>query len=393
MSDIKKNLTFILKSLLLSMVGPFLETIHPGVNISSLPKQLRKKRVVVIMCTGLGNSIMTLPLIYFIRKQYTPAVLDGIVANNSIKKCLERTDQFDNVYKYGHTFFDNVLLIRELLRKRYDVAFLSFPTQLIKYELIPFLIGARKVISHDYSLFHPYFRFIKKSFSLLRSIKFSTHDTKQNLFLLDGMYDFNQKIEYPPVKFNATEKKFADEYFQNIKKEKLQNNIKIIGIQAGSKEGSDYKRWPLEKYIKLAELLEEQKRIKVIFFIGPDEMNMVNNIEKKGLFTTKYISFDMELAIIDRCDIFITNDSGIMHAADLLGKPIVTIWGGSDEKRNGPVGRNTVNITSDLNCRPCMTFTKKYDCPEEKYKCLKVIKVEEVYKAVINLMNKMNIRE
>ncbi|MFO7891895.1 MAG: glycosyltransferase family 9 protein [bacterium] len=373
-----------LKLFLLSLIGPLLKLIHPAVNITNMYKQLQKRKMLIIMCTGLGNSIMTLPLINIIKKYYKPAILDGLVLNSNVKDCIKTTKQFDNIYIYSNFFINNIYIILKLYIKKYDIAFLSFPTQRLKYELIPFLINAKIIISHDYSTLHPYFKFLKKSFSVLKPINSSIHDTKQNLELLNSLN--NKQIVYQKIFLDLSTKKFTNRYFQNIdqKKEKTK-----ICIHAGCKNNTLFKQWSVIKYLELAKALKLNINAKIIFICGPDEKKLLKIEEIHNYNILQSDNFENVMAVITMCDLIITNDSGIMHTADLLRKPIITIWGGTDEKRNGPIGKNTINITSNVSCRPCMTFTRKYDCPDVKYQCLKNIQVDTVYKAAIKLLHEM----
>jgi heptosyltransferase-2 len=73
-----------------------------------------------------------------------------------------------------------------------------------------------------------------------------------------------------------------------------------------------------------------------------------------------------------RCEVFVSNDSGAMHLAAALGRPVVATFGPTDERATGPVGRHEV-ITARTFCRPCMLR----DCPID-HRCMKRISVDHV---------------
>jgi heptosyltransferase-2 len=77
-----------------------------------------------------------------------------------------------------------------------------------------------------------------------------------------------------------------------------------------------------------------------------------------------------------RCRLFVSNDSGAMHLAAALGRPVVAMFGPTDERATGPVGRHEV-ITAHAFCRPCMLR----DCPID-HRCMKRISVDHVLAAV-----------
>ena len=53
-------------------------------------------------------------------------------------------------------------------------------------------------------------------------------------------------------------------------------------------------------------------------------------------------------------DLMITNDTGPMHAAAALGKPLVALFGPTEPRRTGPYGQLENVLRLDLPCSPCM---------------------------------------
>ena len=86
------------------------------------------------------------------------------------------------------------------------------------------------------------------------------------------------------------------------------------------------------------------------------------------------------LALISRCRVFVTNDSGLMHAASALEVPLVAIFGSTDPGRTGPLSRNSRVVIKSLSCAPCL----KTQCPTKR-ECMEAISVEEVFREVKEL--------
>ncbi len=72
----------------------------------------------------------------------------------------------------------------------------------------------------------------------------------------------------------------------------------------------------------------------------------------------------------------VTNDSGAMHVAAATGRPVVALFGPTDERVTRPIGRGDV-LTADAFCRPCHLR----DCPID-HRCMKRITVDTVFAAV-----------
>jgi len=87
------------------------------------------------------------------------------------------------------------------------------------------------------------------------------------------------------------------------------------------------------------------------------------------------------IGVIDRTAAFVSNDSGAMHVAAALGRPVVAIFGPTDERATRPIGDHTV-ITQDVFCRPCMLR----DCPID-HRCMKRITVDAVAAAVVTRLD------
>jgi heptosyltransferase-2 len=82
------------------------------------------------------------------------------------------------------------------------------------------------------------------------------------------------------------------------------------------------------------------------------------------------------VGVAARCHVFVSNDSGAMHLAAALGRPVVAIFGPTDERATGPMGAHDV-LTAQVFCRPCLLR----DCPID-HRCMKRISVERVLAAV-----------
>jgi ADP-heptose:LPS heptosyltransferase len=69
-----------------------------------------------------------------------------------------------------------------------------------------------------------------------------------------------------------------------------------------------------------------------------------------------------------------------MHAAAALNRPLIAIHGPTDPRRWGPRNKNSVVISKDLECRPCLYLGFEYGCKEKK--CLNGIPDRAVFDAV-----------
>jgi heptosyltransferase-2 len=80
--------------------------------------------------------------------------------------------------------------------------------------------------------------------------------------------------------------------------------------------------------------------------------------------------------VLARAAVCVSNDSGGMHLASALGRPVVAIFGPTDERATRPAGDHDL-ISEPVFCRPCMLR----DCPID-HRCMKRIDVDRVFAAV-----------
>ena len=77
----------------------------------------------------------------------------------------------------------------------------------------------------------------------------------------------------------------------------------------------------------------------------------------------------------------LTNDTGTMHLAALLGVPTVAIFGSTEPKLTGPIGRGHLILRRQVECSPC--FLR--ECPID-FRCMKAVTVDEVVDAVMSIL-------
>jgi heptosyltransferase-2 len=97
------------------------------------------------------------------------------------------------------------------------------------------------------------------------------------------------------------------------------------------------------------------------------------------------VSFRLFLAVLSQCRLLVCNDSGPMHLANLLGVPIVAIFGPQRPESFGPRGeRDRVVIRPEFSCRPCFDY-----CIFDQPYCLRAISEDEVYHAAESVLQQL----
>jgi heptosyltransferase-2 len=154
----------------------------------------------------------------------------------------------------------------------------------------------------------------------------------------------------------------------------------IVGISPGATYGSA-KQWFPERFGKLAEKIGKDFGSRILIFGSQEDKNVSLLVgQHSGLpliNLTGLTSLSQAMALIARCRLFVTNDSGLMHVAAALKTPVIALFGSTNSRRTGPRGESFRVISKPLSCAPCM----KPECPERR-QCMEQISVDEVYEEV-----------
>jgi heptosyltransferase-2 len=162
----------------------------------------------------------------------------------------------------------------------------------------------------------------------------------------------------------------------------------LIGFNPGAAFGPA-KRWPAEKFAELAAAICRKTGAHILVFgSGADRETAAAIIARAGNAASRMIdltgatSLIEAMALIGECDVFVTNDSGLMHVAAALHTPTVAIFGSTDHIATGPFADNATIIRKPLPCSPC----KKTHCPEKHFQCMKLVTSAEVFAAVTDAL-------
>ena len=99
--------------------------------------------------------------------------------------------------------------------------------------------------------------------------------------------------------------------------------------------------------------------------------------EPHCLNRTGQTTLEQLIAELGECALLLTNDTGTMHLATLVGVPVVAVFGSTEPRLTGPLGLGHTIIRHQVECSPC--FLR--ECPID-FRCMKAVSVEEVVAAV-----------
>ncbi len=164
------------------------------------------------------------------------------------------------------------------------------------------------------------------------------------------------------------------------------DRIKASGapVKLGLCPGAEYgpaKRWPPERFAAVALTIAEKRPVEWVLFGTAADSEKGAAIEAiLGAHCVNRIgrtTLDQLTAELGECSLLLTNDTGTMHLATLVGVPVVAVFGSTEPRLTGPLGDGHRIIRHQVECSPC--FLR--ECPID-FRCMEAVSVEEVVAAV-----------
>jgi heptosyltransferase-2 len=157
-----------------------------------------------------------------------------------------------------------------------------------------------------------------------------------------------------------------------------------LGLCAGAEYGPA-KRWLPERFAEVATNVSAQSSVQWILFgtkkdaaIGDQIAAAIGDhcVNRVG-----HTTLDQLIGELRECRLVVTNDTGTMHLAALLGVPVVAIFGSTEPRLTGPLGNRHIILRHQVECSPC--FLR--ECPID-FRCMKAVSTQEAADAVLSIL-------
>jgi heptosyltransferase-2 len=160
----------------------------------------------------------------------------------------------------------------------------------------------------------------------------------------------------------------------------------LVAVMPGAAYGQA-KQWPPERMAELIAKLISERDVYCVLAGAAHDRPAARAIESwlrarasgawaRVIDLIGHTSLGALTGVLARATVCVSNDSGGMHLASAVGRPVVAIFGPTNEQATRPAGDHDL-ITESVFCRPCMMR----DCPID-HRCMRRITVERVFGAV-----------
>ena len=329
------------------------------------------EKILLIRLSSLGDIVLTTPAIRAIRSHYPNAYIAMLVAKQSAdilqhNPHLNEIIHFDRLAKNKDTG-EMYRILRILRQRNFSLSF-DFQRK-FRTELLMYLSGATERVG-------------KGILSTIRVPESGNkHATEHYFDLLHavGIPTENRQLE---IYLDASERIKASQLF---KQEGINDENLTVGLFPGA--GWKLREWMPERFAEIGDKLVCHFNAKVVIFGGPNDVELVNYIT--NTMNEYACNFPGKLNIrelascIEKCDLFISNDTGPMHIATAVGTPTVALFGPGNHIRFQPIGDIHTLIRYDVPCNPCKQFTDK--CKDNI--CMKGINVDDVWESICRVLS------
>lgn len=301
-------------------------------------------RILILKLSAIGDVLMATPTARALRERYPRATLAWAVQPKAAAM-LEDNPHLNTIHLVRSNRLRHLLQAGLAIRRaRYD-AVLDLQGQ---YKTVPLLLlcGARHRLVSQYAEIANQ----RLATAVVPLPVAKTHALDRYLSLagfLDAPPDGRQMEVCPGLEATAA----VDQFLQEHKA----LDHPLVGLNLSASR--PIKQWPLAQFVEVAQQVVRMGAIPVLLG-GPTDRAIAARFQEMSavevVVATGRLNLRQSAALLQRCRVVVTADTGPMHLAVAVGTPVVAIFGPTDPELTGPIGDNCVVVTRDLACRPCL---------------------------------------
>jgi ADP-heptose:LPS heptosyltransferase len=310
-------------------------------------------RLLVVKVHGMGDSVLVRSILEQLKSRH-PEMDIGVLAGSGTAEILTQDSSF-RVHMYRQKDLDLGSALSTLfdIRRCHYQAILNFEqgslagTAFLAATGIPIQIG-----------FVACGQEIKARF-LTHTLQFDENRLMWQSFVrLARLLDpgLGETITGWPIRCSEATERWLQEWWA----ERNGSHKKAIAFHLGCARGMDFRRWPLERFVELAQKLRSTLGTVSFVLTGTEaEKELIRRFmcEYSGhcIDASDLGAIERTIAVLGRCGLLISNDTGIMHLGAAMGVPTVGLFGPNTPRHWAPVGpRATYVYDTVVSCSPCI---------------------------------------
>jgi heptosyltransferase-2 len=336
----------------------------------------------VIRLDRLGDVVLSLPVLDALRRAYPDAFL-AMMVRAPCRELVDGHPALNELIVYEkdgthHGLAATIRFARGLRRFQFDAALILHPSN--RSHWIPWLAGIPRRIGWN-----------RKCGWLLtdrlphRKQEGAVHEAVYTLELLRPL-GLEPGVPRPRVSVSGAAVARVEEVLRGAG---VGPSERLVAVHPSASCVS--KRWLPERFAQVADRLSRERRTRICLIAGPEDVARAQAVarlmQEPALDLAGRLSVGELAALLRRCALLISNDSGPVHIAAAVGTPVVDIFGrnqaGLSPARWGPLGEGHIVLHKEVGCVTCLA----HNC-DINFLCLTELGAEEVYAAAVRVLGR-----
>ncbi|MBU1704593.1 MAG: glycosyltransferase family 9 protein, partial [Nanoarchaeota archaeon] len=301
-------------------------------------KAFSTDKVLFIQLWGIGETVLTFPAIHAFKNKYPDSNITVLCTERNKEVYYQNSD----INHLEIISLSPISILKFMIKHRFDLV-IDFEEYLNISSIIAFFTGKFKIGYKG--------RIRSKTYNKTATYNDQQHVVETHLDLVRLLSADDKPEQLIKLKYSAEDKIAAEAVIKSIG---ISDKDTIIGFGAGTAESARSRIWP---YFR--ELAQKLPGKKLVFFGTEEEKGSINLIIKgidNAFNLAGKLTLRQAFAAIERCNLFISNDTGTMHIAATQGVKTIGLFGPNIPTRWAPFGKGNVSIYKGEICKysPCI---------------------------------------
>lgn len=327
-------------------------------------------RTLVISPNWIGDAVMAQPLLQQLKQLHPDRAID-VLAPPSVSPVWRAMSEVDSVletpFRHGALQLKERWAFGRQLRQRGYADAYVLPNTL-KYALIPWFAGIAQRVGYKGEM----------RYGLLNVMH---HDDVPPRPMVPFYAALARDPSAPPAKVPRPRLRASSEQIAAVcARVGIALDRPLVIFAPGAEFGAA-KRWPAAHFAQLAKaILEADPQAQIALLGSPKDKEACEEVIAGGTGAGMFnlagaTKLDEAIALIARADAVVANDSGLLHIASALNRPVVALYGPTDPDHAPPFSDMARSISLRLACSPC----RQRECPLGHHDCMNKMGAELVW--------------